>query len=148
MDDYKSENVDQEIIKLWDRGFSGTQIARVVGLTRNSVMGRVFRMRKAGIIVGSRTIYRGDMSGRKRAIEAAKDPAERESDIGIGFWRLKNDTCKYALNDGPFPHYVFCGLPTHTRSYCKEHHDLCYVPPQPRRKRTTNFITQSLNLYS
>ena len=39
-----------EILKLWNEGKSGSEIAKLLGITRNSVIGVSYRARKNGLI--------------------------------------------------------------------------------------------------
>ena len=141
MTTHNLDDIDQEIVKLWKKGYSGSQISKVVGITRNAVMGRVFRMRKAGVDVDSRTIEAVQKyeevkkSYRKPRIAPPEKVAKSELTYGVPFRRLVSGACRYVVNDGSAANYIFCGLPADKGAYCSDHYKLCYVPVERKRDR-------------
>jgi len=61
-----------EIRDLWLKGLTGSEIAKQLGVTRNSVMGKLHRMRHAGLLAGKA------LNERMKAISAMgkKQPPE------------------------------------------------------------------------
>ena len=147
MTDTNLETIDKQIVALWKKGFSGSHIGKSIGVTRNTVMGRVYRMRKAGINLDSRTKdpFEPRKKNYRKPYPAPKpEPPPMDRTKGVSFWDVRPGDCKYVLNDGPASTYIFCGVPADMGSYCKEHYNLCYVPPQPKRHRTTDGRTKIL----
>lgn len=144
MSNNELSDTDKDIIKLWEKGFSGSHIGKKLGITRNAVMGRVHRLRNAGIVIASRTTDAAfDMPKKKnyrKPYPAPKPvPAPEPRKQGVRFLDLQFGDCKYVMNDGSPSSYIFCGLPAKDRSYCEEHYHVCYVPPEGRRKRKAVF---------
>lgn len=142
MTTHNLDDTDKEIIKLWKKGYSGSQIGKVVGITRNAVMGRVFRLRKAGVDVDSRTVEAVQKyeevkkNYRKPRVALPKKEAEQqELTYGIPFQRLVSGACRYVINEGSAANYIFCGLPADMGAYCKHHYKLCYVPVERKKDR-------------
>ena len=145
------ENI--KILELWETGQSATEIGRQFNITRNSVIGRVYRARQSGVEMAR---YKSIKSvpksppakkGSKRYIEIkAKDkyktpptpplsptPSNNNKIKPVNFLDLEPWSCRYIVNEdktNPF----FCGAPKEIRSYCKIHADLCYVPSTWRKK--------------
>jgi hypothetical protein len=144
MSNYELSDIDKGIIKLWEQGFSGSHIAKELYVTRNVVMGRIHRMRKGGINLGSRmvaptTLIPPKKKNYRKPYPAPKpEPEEAPRTQGVRFMDLQFGDCKYVMNDGPPANYIFCGLPADNGAYCKDHHRICYMPPESKRHRTTN----------
>ena len=135
--------IDQKIIKLWDEGHSASAIGDHVGMTRNAVMGRIHRARCNGVKVGrSRKIRTGGAEKPERKVKnrriirlAKKEnkplpplpPLVQTKTRPIPFMKLAPDSCRFIVNDDPAK-ALFCGAPKETRSYCKKHALLCYIP--------------------
>ena len=49
-----TEEKRAEILRLWNLGYSSSKIAAEIGLSRNSVIGAVHRMRQAGVEIISK----------------------------------------------------------------------------------------------
>ena len=145
------ENI--KILELWDAGQSATEIGRQFNITRNSVIGRVYRARQSGVEMAR---YKSIKSapkppsakkGSKRYIKMkAKDkyktlpapiPSPTQSKNKkikpVGLLNLNPWSCRYIVNEdktNPF----FCGAPKEIKSYCKVHAVLCYIPSTWRKK--------------
>lgn len=151
----KSNQLSDEnkiILELWEAGQSATEIGKQFNLTRNSVIGRVYRARQIGVEMAKYKIIRTGakpVSIRKvknrRIIRKAKKenrplpvlpppvPSKNKRIKPVSLLDLKSWSCRYMVNEDntkPF----FCGAPKEVRSYCKVHADLCYVPSTWRKK--------------
>ena len=137
-----SNDLDNEVLRLWSEKLSASEIGSILGITKNAVIGRVNRMRKRGLDVETRAAPRLRLAKIPLlAIPIEEEPEpEPENQIGIPFGRLTSRTCKYVI-DGDHPrHFRFCGDVVTTKSYCETHHALCYVKPVPRRHRYTDTV--------
>jgi len=136
-----SNDLDNEIQRLWGEKLSASQIGSILCLTRNAVIGRVNRMRKKGVDVEARAFPKTAVARIPVAMPVEEElDAEPESQVGIPFESLTLKTCKFVI-DGDHPRYFrFCGEPVTTKSYCKTHHALCYVKVIPRRPRYTDTV--------
>lgn len=145
-----SDERTAELTKMYADGYSAGLIADRFGLSRNSVIGKIFRL---GLIVPKknrvtkqreaapkkpverRAISRiVTMGGGQRIIktsEAVERPELRCAEIDprhLDIIDLNPGDCRYPFGDGPF---TFCGHPVHDRSsYCTAHFMLCREEPR------------------
>lgn len=143
------------IVELWDKGFSGYQIAVALKTTRSAILGKISRMRRKGMTFKRNYDPGRAKKGRVKAptpvnpppvivtVQALKikkpEPTPKPIVIIIPepppyngtpltIMEVTNDTCKYSVSGTRAPDYRFCGGPVHKRSLCKHHFDLCYTP--------------------
>ena len=62
-----NEEIRANVIKLWEEGLSGSEIAEKLDITRNSVIGAIYRLRKQGHILSRHE------DSKKNPINAQKD---------------------------------------------------------------------------
>ena len=142
------------IIELWDKGFSGYQIAVALKTTRSAILGKISRMRRKGITF-ERAYNPAKVKGKVKpptpvnlspitvTVQALKikkpEPMPKPIVIIIPepppydgkpltIMEVTNDTCKYSVSGTQPKDYLFCGGPVHKRSLCKAHYSLCYAP--------------------
>jgi hypothetical protein len=151
------------IIELWDKGFSGYQIAVALKTTRSAILGKISRMRRKGMTFNRQYNPGRAKKGSRKAptpvnlppvtvtVQSLKmkkpepDPKpivviipEPPPYTGkpLTILEVTNDTCKYSVSGTRAPHYRFCGGPTFKRSLCKHHFELCYTSlKKPEQKR-------------
>jgi hypothetical protein len=109
----------KEILELWNKNYTTTQIAKELGVTRGAVAGHIFRARRDGMGVKERP-----------AVVVRKKPTEVQFDNNIT--RLRIDSCRYILNDD-MTKPIFCGDPISRRAYCETHAKLCYIVSEKRK---------------
>ena len=156
-DQLSDEN--RKILELWDAGQSATEIGKQFNMTRNSVMGRVYRARQVGVKMARyKTIRTGAKPApvrkvkNKRIIMKAKKenrplpvpppiptPSKNKKIKPVSLLDLKSWSCRYMVNEDKTKPF-FCGAPKEIRSYCKVHADLCYVPSTWRKKWTIDSL--------
>jgi hypothetical protein len=162
---------EMKIIKLWESGYSGTQIGIELGVTRNTVMGKIYRLRRWSLMSygHEKMKSRPDIKvalpsekpkkakipqkyvqpGKKRnAWVPTPDPSVvKPSANGLTFWQLKTGMCRYSTSGDSLETYRFCCEPAVKMSYCADHYNICFVPPGPkkRRDRQTEFIIKRAN---
>lgn len=154
-----TDEAENLIIELWDKGFSGYQIAVALKTTRSAILGKISRMRRKGI-----TFQRAYDPDRKKkgkvkpptpvdlppitvTVQALKikrpEPAPKPVVVIIPepppydgepltILEVTSLTCKYSVSGNRAPDFRFCGGPVYKRSFCKEHYNLCYVPSRYR----------------
>jgi hypothetical protein len=142
---------DQSIIDLWQRGNSAQQIADKFGVTKNTIVGKVTRLRDRGYDLRKREPPEQVVAVARRTsvpkpvipwVPAAPvNPiTETKTAHVIGSKRLMDlgiDDCRYIINDGQISSFLFCGEPKAGKTYCAAHHKLCYVKPPARTKGKT-----------
>lgn len=101
-----------------------TQIARQLKTTRNVIAGKMHRAKQGGMQFEART----------SAIIRKSPSVIHSTNLDNQTTRLKADNCRFILNDDT-SQPVYCCEPIDRRSYCKQHADLCYMPPEPKRRR-------------
>jgi hypothetical protein len=145
---HHNEKTIETVIRMWKDHKTGTQIAVKLDMTRSAVMGLVSRLRAKGFLE-----YR-DPAAKKNATADEKrnklrnpyvpshrrqrlpplPPIKEDSGI-VRLFDLKASSCRFIVNDSPkAADFLFCGQPKKVGSYCQEHHDICFVKPQPRNK--------------
>lgn len=150
--------IEQKILDLWTAGLTTSKIAAAIGISKNSVCGRIFRMRERGVTIPPKRSTRDTVVPSKRAERksapavkraprtghhlVSKKPSKPPSEVtkftrgsakdslNIGFWKLKKTSCRYVVNDGRPEQFIFCGATQEKGSYCAEHAAICYLPPK------------------
>lgn len=155
----KLSEEDQEVLEYWKKGWTGGQIAKKLYMTRNAVMGKLYRWRKTGVID-----YKTSET-RKAAVKQSVRIANRKEALGKGiprqrvkhelplinflealpppppltepvkFMDLTMDSCRFVVSGGVAKDFRFCNHPKLANSsYCKDHHYICYVPKSSIRE--------------
>jgi hypothetical protein len=133
---------DQSIIDLWQGGNSAQEIADKFSVTKNTIVGKVTRLRNRGYDLRKRRPPKQVVAVARRTsvpkpvipwVPAAPvNPiTETKTAHVIGSKRLMDlgiDDCRYIINDGPVPSFLFCGESKAGKTYCAAHHRLCYTP--------------------
>ena len=149
--------------KLWAEGLSASQIAaRLGGVTRNAVIGKVHRLGLSGRATSSRSSSprprrsHVPRPGRAssllfgtRGATALKPHYEVEPDLALApleelviplnerasIVTLKEAMCRWPIGDPGEPEFHFCGRKTcASLPYCEHHARMAYQPVQARRR--------------
>jgi hypothetical protein len=154
------ESLKQGIIRLWNEGKTGAEIAEIFGVTRNSVLGFVHRMRKKGYDVHQKAEARPAKARLPKPIAApAKILPDLEEDMieecigdegsiasvfdqyfsippsGKTLMFLNMASCRFIVSPDGAEAAIYCGKKIARRSYCKDHANLCYTPIRPAKDR-------------
>ena len=139
---------DKLIIELWEKEYTGEQIAKELCVTRNTVMGRLARFRKQGLVaykmnakialkdVKSKSLKRIKIfNAHPRMFRGRLPPTPLPElppikDKPVKFMDLTPFSCRFIVNEGKASEFLFCGKPKMIRSYCEDHAKLCYLPPK------------------
>ena len=132
---------EEKLRSLWKLGKSGSQIAQILGdgATRNSVLGKAFRLKLESRGITKRTTSKTNTEsdstpeiksqklGRKakfKALLLSKDfPPEQPTKLEF----LTQDTCRYPLGEKLEPAKFFCGRkPEAKHVYCALHLLYCF----------------------
>ncbi|CAB5220063.1 GcrA cell cycle regulator [uncultured Caudovirales phage] len=154
----KPDENNAQIKELWVKGLTARQISVELGVTRNSVLGKLHRMRNSGLLAGNPMDERmKSMSSKKPGPSEEFNPIlEREPQKlrpepvpepvnifvqteapqpvapptkPIKFDKLTSKSCRFIVNRGDPKDFLFCGKVKKGRSYCDEHEKLCYYRP-------------------
>jgi hypothetical protein len=140
--DFPISAQEQIIIDLWQENISAQEIADRFGVTKNTIVGKVTRLRNRGydlrkrkppeqvVAVARRTSVPKPVTPWVPAPFA--DPViEPKAAHVIGPKRLMDlgiDDCRYIVSGETASSYLFCGEAKASKSYCAAHHKLCYMP--------------------
>lgn len=113
-----------QLVDLVGQRLSGQKIARIMGISRNSVISKVSRMHMN--LLGQ-SGHGGNK--RARAVPEVKKPAyvaplspEAPPSLHIGMTELEHNHCRWPYGEGP---YSFCGHPkVFGVPYCAFHREL------------------------
>jgi GcrA cell cycle regulator len=130
---------DERILKLWAEGNSSSVIADIIGRSRNSVIGRLSRLRKEGQTVELRGKVMPPVR-KPRAVKPKPVPAPTEtkkptastlvSGLVKSLLNLRANQCRWPLDD------KFCDeVREDGRPYCAHHRKLSFRPAPPRKRR-------------
>lgn len=105
-----------EVLKqLWDEGKTASQIAAVLGVTRNAVIGKAHRI----------------------GVSARPSPIKRRKP-GATILELTDRMCKWPIGDPRDKEFRFCGKQTvKGLPYCEHHCSQAYQQPSSRRRDRT-----------
>ena len=93
-----TEEKRAEILRLWNLGYSSSKIAAEIGLSRNSVIGAVHRMRQAGVeIISKERVKSKKVSKPKAPKPPKKDPFYNNPVDILG---LRRSSCRFIVEEG------------------------------------------------
>ena len=125
--------IDQKIVDLWQKNVTALNIANLLGLTKNSVIGRVNRLRTKGHDLRKKELPAKGKAMKKRK-PVSKPVILRWTGPSKKIAELKTYDCRYVISDRSDELFLFCGKPKVFNSYCAEHHALCHARPANRVK--------------
>ena len=117
----ETEERKEKIFALIKQGLSYTQIAELMGVTKNAISGFVYRDREKVPIKLDPTVA----WVKKRKHKINLDMLVNAD--GITIFELKETTCRYMIGD-----HRYCGQIVAKIAYCQKHADDCYVIPKKR----------------
>jgi hypothetical protein len=103
---------DREILSLWNAGKTSSMLAKMAGVSRSAIIGRITRLRNKGYNV------------RRQAAHAPRRSISCEGKPEL--LTLRENDCRYITGQNAHG-AVYCKQPKHYKSYCEEHAELCYV---------------------
>ena len=119
---WTDERVDV-LKQLWDEGKTASQIAAVLGITRNAVIGKAHRI---------------GVSRRPSPIKRRKP--------GATILELTDRMCKWPIGDPRDSDFRFCGKPTKNGlPYCEDHCLQAYQQPSSRRRAPSDKVAKEAN---
>ena len=124
---WTDEKVDQ-LAKLWAEGYSASAIGKLIGVSKNAVIGKAHRMQltarpspiKRGASV--RPVIR-PVPVPKPVVEAPPRPAPRPVSK-----KADGPACLWPIGDPGHPDFHFCGDPSVVgKPYCEQHCEIAYI---------------------
>jgi hypothetical protein len=156
---------NSEIIRLWNEDKSASQVAGILGLTRNIVISVITKARSKGLITrpklasnrlrgahGQAILRNQRRNTEKKATSLPKlfvrekKGNEDAAAVGVPFLELDLNGCRYPTSRFGGQHF-FCGEPRRdTRtSYCEQHHALCWYQ---KKKMTESEMLKLKTMYA
>lgn len=141
----------QQLRDLWVTGLSAAEIGKQLGVSRNSIIGKTYRLglsAKGKQIAADRPKKvkepRPPRAKAERLPGASRSPPARPSVVGViipphqrrSLLELTDRICKFPIGDPATPDFYFCGGEVREGSpYCRHHHRVAYVGiPTHRRE--------------
>jgi GcrA cell cycle regulator len=129
--------------KLWTSGMSASQIGEQLGITRNAVMGKVYRLGITRVLQPASRAEKAEGARYARAGKLLRRPAEvkpiaaprrgRHHAGNKTIFDLEAHDCRFPLSDPNCAGMLFCGAQTIPgRPYCQTHCDI--AGPKPSRR--------------
>ena len=142
---------EERLKKLWKKGHSGSEIASILGegATRNSVLGKAFRLKLEARSVSRRSTSKGNTEtekvntqevktqklGRKARFKALLLDPNFEPENPTKLENLTDDLCKWPLGEKMEPASFFCGRKSLDKhSYCRLHILWCFTPKNAKEE--------------
>ena len=145
---------EEKLKQLWKEGHSGSQIASMLGsgATRNSVLGKAFRLKLQSRVVTKKTKSRTNTEknnsteiktpklGRKAKFKALLIDKNFEQENPKKLEELTNETCRWPIGHPYEEKFYFCGRkPMEKFPYCKLHVLYAF---QPKNAKEDDQITE------
>lgn len=151
---------DAQLVGLWNIGKSASEIAAELHVTRNAVIGKIWRLRNKGVNIEAHKkpntksvntksqrekksvplldlIFKKQKEEKIKSVIKHREPLVAHS-LNISFKDLRGNSCRYVMNDGLPENFIFCGAPKARGPYCEAHAAICYVPPKLPEQRRRN----------
>ena len=141
-----TDEVVEELRKMWDRGMTTGQIAKALNVTKNSIIGKVHRLcltarpspiKKSPAKTEKKPQVTSKASSKPmkssaRPVETSAPVIEKTETVieetNIPLVKLDNHTCRWPLGDPRDDDFCFCGKRIKTgQTYCEEHAAIAYV---------------------
>jgi len=145
---------EEKLKELWKKGHSGSQIANMLGegATRNSVLGKAFRLKLQARAVSKNIAPRVNVEkdnsievktprlGRKAKFKALLLDKDFEQENPKKLEELTNETCRWPIGHPYEEKFYFCGRkPIEKFPYCKLHVLYAF---QPKNAKEEDQITE------
>jgi len=119
-----------EITRLWGDGLTTAEIGKIVGVTKNAVVGKAHRL---GLPARPSPIRRANGANGGRAAlsrPVVKAPVKPPRPIVLS---TSGARCKWPFGHPDEAEFHFCGSPSLVnKPYCPEHYQMAYLPARPK----------------
>lgn len=147
--------------ELWDQGYSAGTIAKDLGTTRNSVIGKIHRngwqrglvkidVRPAAQLPPRSHSSAGQAGGLAVKIKTIRErgPVKEKTFVSeecgkVALLDLEFGMCRFPIGDTRDENFGFCGDQQDTgSSYCRRHRSIAYESVEARRRRAAQFVNK------
>ena len=118
-----------EVTRLWNQGLTTAEIGKLVGVSKNAIVGKAHRL---GLPPRPSPIKREARA--PRPVRHEHRHVERTSPPPVQLVISTNGaTCKWPIGHPGEPSFGFCGQPSvEGKPYCAEHYGRAYIQAKPR----------------
>ncbi|MBM3484479.1 MAG: global cell cycle regulator GcrA-like protein [Alphaproteobacteria bacterium] len=118
-----------EVTRLWNQGLTTAEIGRLIGMSKNAIVGKAHRLglppRPSPIKREARVAR--PMRSEPRVVERPSPPPVQ---LVIS---TSGATCKWPIGHPGEPEFGFCGQPAvEGKPYCVEHYTRAYIQAKPK----------------
>lgn len=136
----------EHLSQMWQEGKTTNEIAKALGVSKNSIVGKVHRLNLEARPSPIKKKDEENMLEAENITPAQKEPEPKEPKITITpkkvsdakvyhntcikLSELDNHTCRWPIGDPKDENFCFCGKKVRTgQTYCDEHAEIAYVKP-------------------
>ncbi len=148
-----TDEMVEKLTSMWLGGATTNEIAKELGLSKNSVVGKVHRLNLSArpspikkkeekkVTKKTQTILKKDIEPKEKNVStsAVQKTSEKqnssESKKCLRLNELDNHSCRWPIGDPKDENFCFCGKKVRTgQTYCDEHAAIAYVKPFKKEK--------------
>ncbi len=127
-----------EVTRLWDEGLTTAEIGKVLGVSKNAVVGKAHRL---GLPARPSPIRRSKSEGATKAKPVAKPPLQPR--ISASIINTSGACCKWPFGHPGEEDFHFCESPSLVgKSYCPKHYEMAYLPARGRGEGKFQSVSQ------
>ncbi len=117
-----------EVTRLWDEGLTTAEIGKVLGVSKNAVVGKAHRL---GLPARPSPIRRTKSEGLAKVKPVVKPPVQPR--ISASVINTSGACCKWPFGHPGEENFHFCESPSLVgKSYCPKHYEMAYLPARPK----------------
>lgn len=145
-----TDEMVENLKKMWKKGLTTNEIAKNLGVSKNSIVGKVHRLnltarpspikKKEEIVVVSVasteknedkiTVEKLNMNQPITNLQISHEDAKVHNCSCLKLAELDNHSCRWPIGDPKDDNFCFCGKKVRSgQTYCEEHSALAYVKP-------------------
>lgn len=148
-----TEEMIDNLKKMWTEGLTTNEIAKKLGVSKNSIVGKVHRLNlkarpspikkkeETTSVNNSSTVDDSGKSSSKIIKKISITPVnisssnEIRQDSCLKLTQLDNHTCRWPIGDPRDDNFCFCGKAVRGgQTYCEEHSAIAFVKPIKKDK--------------